>query len=97
MRNRANGTLTVAFDQRLTTGTATQIRVSTNSSALPPIMLRFLLLFGASCTSCADVSVIFSFVPRIARRVPEFLALLLVGCVKYRKRLFEGMKSRKQA
>ena len=78
MRNRSRGTLTEAFDQRWTAGAAIQIRVISTSKALPPIIFRLRLLFGASWTSCADVSAIFSCFPQVFTHDQHTLASLSV-------------------
>ena len=60
----ADFTDTDVVDQRCTTGTIIQPATSTASTAAPPIRFRLRVVLGASLTSCADVSAIFSVFPQ---------------------------------
>ena len=81
---RSIGTVMLAEAHRLNAGTSTQSTTRKPRTAVPPMMFRFLWLFGASCTSCPDVSVIFREPPKPAKVTGTFIDL---GCPKNEKRL----------
>ena len=87
-RSRSKGTVTVAFDHRWTTGTVTQTTARSSTNVAPPMMLRLYPFVGAICTSCADVSAIFSVPSPSELCLPGQLpALVLLRCGKATNRL----------